>query len=47
MDGTLTPASKKHVVPCPKCKQGWPIVQAQWRRSQGKPKDWRGYGMAE
>lgn len=24
------PASKKHVVPCPKCGAGWPIVQALW-----------------
>lgn len=26
----LRPAAKKHVVPCPKCGQGWPVVQALW-----------------
>jgi hypothetical protein len=27
---TLQPASKCRVVPCPKCKATWPIVQAMW-----------------
>jgi hypothetical protein len=33
---TIRPASKKHVVPCPKCGQGWPTVQTFWETIDGK-----------
>lgn len=35
---TTKPASKRRVVPCPKCGAKWPIVQALWVKEQGKPK---------
>jgi hypothetical protein len=33
---TIRTASRKRVVPCPRCGKPWPIVQAFWEKLPGQ-----------